>query len=408
MRLALAAEGTRGDVHPLLALAERLRDRGHQALLCAPPDFREESEARGVEFRAVGIPVQSYLRENARALMGGARAMAREADRYLGSALARQFAALPVAAAGCDAIVAAGTQGAAASVAEHLGIPYRYVAYCPAVFPSERHGPGMLPFQGLSPRLNRWLWRALLAFTERRFRRWLDPERAALGLPPLRSCYAHLLGERPILAADPGLADVPSDVPIPVDRVACLHPLEGSALPPKLEAFLTAGPAPVYLGFGSMTDPDPAATTRELLAGLTRIGCRALISKGWAGLGGEPLPEGVFEVGSVSHARLFPRCSLVVHHGGAGTTTSAARAGVPQLLVPHVMDQFYWAARVHALGLGPPALPRRRLEAGRLAGRIAAALDAEWLSERARAFAAELQARRGALPDAAELLTAAA
>ena len=66
--------------------------------------------------------------------------------------------------------------------------------------------------------------------------------------------------------------------------------------------------------------------------------------------------------GPLSHPQLFPRCAAVVHHGGAGTTTTAARAGTPQIIVPHVMDQFYWADRVRLLGLGPTDLPRRNLD----------------------------------------------
>ncbi len=408
MRVALAVEGTRGDVHPLLALAEGLRGRGHDVVLCAPPDFRAESQARGIEFHPVGIPVRDYLGANARALVGGAWAMAREAERYLAASLPRQFQALPEAVAGSDLLVAAGTQGAAASVAEHLGIAYRYVAYCPALLPSSTYGPAMLPFQGWPPWANRWLWRGLLGVYGRRFRSWLAPLRGALGLPPVRDAYHHLLGERPLLAADPELAPLPPDCPLEVERIPCLHPVDGEPLPEKLEAFLSAGPPPVYLGFGSMPDPRPGATTRALLAALSRLGCRALISRGWAGLGGEPLPAEVFELETVCHARLFPRCALVVHHGGAGTTTNAARAGVAQLVVPHVMDQFYWAARVEALGVAPPALPRRRLNAARLAERIAAGLDAEWLGERARELAAALREGRARAPDPAEVVTARA
>ena len=75
------------------------------------------------------------------------------------------------------------------------------------------------------------------------------------------------------------------------------------------------------------------------------------MSRGWAGLGDVPLPEHVFCVGPVAHARLFPRTALVVHHGGAGTTTTTARAGVPQLVIPHAVDQYYWGGRVAELGL---------------------------------------------------------
>jgi UDP:flavonoid glycosyltransferase YjiC (YdhE family) len=90
----------------------------------------------------------------------------------------------------------------------------------------------------------------------------------------------------------------------------------------------------------------------------------------------------------------------VVHHGGAGTTATAALAGVPQVVVPHVADQFYWARRVAELGIGPPPLPRRRLDAGRLAELIGAVVENEIVAERARERGERLRAR----PDGAELV----
>jgi vancomycin aglycone glucosyltransferase len=185
-------------------------------------------------------------------------------------------------------------------------------------------------------------------------------------------------------------------------QIPCLHARGGDPLPEKLEQFLAAGPAPVYFGFGSMPDHDPRATTELLLAVAERVGCRALISRGWAELGEAALPEHVMAVGDVSHARLFPRTAAVVHHGGAGTTHSAARAGVPQIVVPHLLDQFYFARRVHELGVATPAIARRKLTVSRLAERVSALLDHELLAERA----AELGRRLAALDPAEAHLAA--
>ena len=134
--------------------------------------------------------------------------------------------------------------------------------------------------------------------------------------------------------------------------MAALQPSPSAALPPKLEHFLSQGPPPVYLGFGSMTDPHPADTTRCLLEAVRLAGCRAVVSRGWAALGEGPLPEGVMVVDGVDHAALFPRLAAVVHHGGAGTTTAAARAGAPQVIIPQHYDQPYFAQRIDELGIG--------------------------------------------------------
>jgi len=286
-------------------------------------------------------------------------------------------------------------QAGARSAAELHGVPYRYVVYCPAVLPSAQHAPAFFPLPPLPRWVNRLAWRVLRTGWNLGLRGALNAQRAGLGLAPVSDLFAHFLGERPLLAVDAGLAEPPADLRDSVAQIPCLHPFDaGEALPEKLELFLAAGPPPVYLGFGSMTDPDPHATTARLLEAVTAAGHRALLSSGWAGLGEGALPEGVMTIGAVSHASLFPRVAAVVHHGGAGTTTTAARAGVPQVVVPHMLDQFYWARRVAQLGLGVVAGRRRGLGAGALAEAIEAVVGNEVVEERARVLGARLREER--------------
>jgi len=140
-----------------------------------------------------------------------------------------------------------------------------------------------------------------------------------------------------------------------------------------------------------MPDPVPGRTTRLILEATERAGIRAIIGGGWAGLGQGPLPEGVATVSEVSHPALFPRCAAVVHHGGAGTTTTAARAGVPQILVPHLLDQYYYAHRLWQLGVAPASIERGKLTAALLAGALGALADNEFVAERARALGEDLR-----------------
>jgi vancomycin aglycone glucosyltransferase len=396
MRIALAAEGTRGDIHPLIGLGVALRAAGHDPVVCCPPDFAEEVRAHGLEHRTVGRSVRDYFAMRAHVVHGGAFGVLREVQDYGRVILEAQFAALPDAVRGAELVVAAGVQVAARSAAELCGIPYRYVAYCPAILPSAEHAPAFLPL-ALPRWANRSAWRLLRGGFNLALRGALNGYRRALGLAPVRDLFAHFLGERPLLAADRALAPLPADVAAPIEQIPSLHLHDdGAPLPPKLESFLAAGPPPVYLGFGSMTDPDPRATTAQLVEAVTAAGRRALLGSGWAGLGEGPLPEGVLAIGPVPHASLFPRCAAVVHHGGAGTTTTAARAGVPQVVVPHVLDQFYWAGRVAALGIGVTAGRRRGLAPGALAEAIRAVAGNELVEERARELGARLRAERAA------------
>ncbi|MCZ6462933.1 MAG: glycosyltransferase [Proteobacteria bacterium] len=404
MRIALVVEGTRGDVHPLLGLGNALHQAGCEVRVCAPPDFEAEAREHGFSFRPIGPSVRAFLEEHAGSVAGGGLKAVAAGDRYLRQALDWQFGELPNATADCDGIFAAGVQFSAASIAEHHGIPYRYVAYCPQLLPSREHPPFVIPVYSMPQWANRLAWWAVRGLFNATILRLLNRHRRRLGLAPARDVFRHFLRGGAILAADAELADVPRDGEFEIEQIPCLHPLEPERLPAKLEAFLEQGPAPVYIGFGSMTDPHPARTTRTILEAVDRVGCRALLSKGWAGLAEGPLPENVQAVDTVSHAALFPHVAAVVHHGGAGTTTTAARVGAPQILVPHLLDQFYWSQRVRLLGLGPPAIPRPRLSSGRLAVALVETLENEIVIERARDLGRRLRARAAEPIDVGRLL----
>jgi vancomycin aglycone glucosyltransferase len=393
MRIAIAAEGTRGDIYPMLALAERLIAVGHSVRFCAPPDFAEAVARSGAAFVPMGADAHRFMSESAAALHAGGLPFARRIRDWGEQGLANQFRVLPEAVAGMDRLLAGGTILAGASAAELHGIPFRFIAFAPTLLPSLDHSPAFFPLQTRSRFLNRALWWSARALGTALIRGDLNRGRRALGLAPVGDVMRHVLSPRPVLAVDRPIGSLPEDSPIAALQIPCLHPRDGEPLPEKLEHFLDAGSPPVYLGFGSMPDPDPAATTERLLEAIDALSCRALISRGWAELGGVALPEHVMAVGAVSHARLFPRVAAVVHHGGAGTTHTAARAGVPQVLIPHILDQYYFARRVHELGVGPPAIARKRLSVSRLVETLRATLDNELLADRA----AELGRRLAAL-----------
>ena len=393
MQVAMAVEGTRGDVYPMLALGERLRAAGHAVRVCCSPDFGETVQERGFAFHPVGDSVRDYLTEKANVITGASLEMALEGGRFVRRTTATQFRDLIPGLEGAEMVIGAGVQVAAASVAELRGVPYRYVIYCPALLPSAEYAPVSVNRQTLPRWANRLAWWVTLRIMNAAIGGSVNRERARLGLAPIRDLVRYMVSERPVLAVDRELATMPSDVAMQVEQIPCLHPFETEPLPEKLASFLDAGSPPVYLGFGSMTDPEPEATTRRLVDAVSARGVRAVISRGWAGLGGGALPGEVFVTGPVNHASLFPRCAAVVHHGGAGTTSTAARAGVPQIIIPHVLDQFYWARRVEMLGLGPPAVRRHGLHAAALADAIQATLDNDVVRERAAELGARLRDR---------------
>jgi vancomycin aglycone glucosyltransferase len=128
-----------------------------------------------------------------------------------------------------------------------------------------------------------------------------------------------------------------------------------SPLTPDLEAFLDAGDPPIYFGFGSIRAPQDL--NAAMIASARQLGRRAIVSRGWADLALVDDASDCLSIGDVNQQALFARVAAVVHHGGAGTTTAAARAGVPQVVIPQHYDQHYWAGRVDDLGIGTDHRP---------------------------------------------------
>jgi len=153
-----------------------------------------------------------------------------------------------------------------------------------------------------------------------------------------------------------------------------LPPVSNYIPDPLLEAFLRAGPPPVYFGFGSIVVDDPGHLSDLILEAIRQTDHRAVISSGWGGFGRRTVPDTVFVVGNIPHDWLFARVSCVVHHGGAGTAAAGIRLGKPTIVVPFFGDQFFWGSVIAGAGAGPSPIPIRDLTASKLAVALQAAL----------------------------------
>ncbi|GAA4603850.1 vancomycin aglycone glucosyltransferase [Actinoplanes octamycinicus] len=330
MHVVLSTYDSRGGVEPLIGLAVRLQGHGVRVTVGAPADDPERFAAAGVTLLPVGEPVRApktgTIRDRAAAL------------------IAEQFAKLPEA----DLIVATGILPSvlgARSVAESRGIPYVYAAFQPNSLPSPHHAPITRP--GVTPAGadNRALWEQDARAANELFRDLLNAERAGHGLPPVGNVRDHGFTELPWLATDSLLGPWPEPSELEVVQTGTwILPDEGP-LSDELEDFLDDGEPPVYVGFGSMPMGDAG---RAAVEAVRAQGHRVILSRGWAGLEAEDC----LVIGEASHPALFRRVAAVVHHGGSGTTHTAARAGAPQVIVPYSGDQPYWASRVTALGIG--------------------------------------------------------
>lgn len=348
MRVLLSTYGGRGDVEPLVALAVRLRELGAQVRVCAPPDWAERLAQFGVPLVPLGPPVRTLMH-------GATPPSVADVPRLAAALIAEQFDKLPAAAEGCDALVATGlfpVAASAQSVAEKLGTRYVFAAYCPIFLPSSHHPPHPLPGRPLPPDVtdNRVLNDLDIQNYNALFGEALNTHRASIGLPPVDNVRDHVITNRPWLAADPVLGPWREPVDLDVVQTGAWILPDHRPLPAELEAFLDAGTPPVYVGFGSMRAPKDIA--RVAIDAIQAHGHRALVARGWADLAPIDDRDDCFAVGEVNQQALFGRVAAVVHHGGAGTTTTAARAGAPQVVVPQMADQPYWASRVADLGIG--------------------------------------------------------
>lgn len=384
MRVILSTYGSRGDVEPVAALAVQLQALGAEVRVSAPPD--EDFVDLLARVSLPLTPAFSSVRQWVTEALANRAAV--DLPTRAGQIVAAQFDAIAPAAEGCDLIVASGlfpSTAAARSVAERMGVPYVYATFCPSWLPSLHHRPHPYPGWPVPADLteNRLLWDLDVQTMNAVFGGGINAHRASIGLPVVDNIRDHVFTDRPWLASDPTLSPwAPGDLRDVVQTGAWILP-DSRPLPTDLLAFLDAGDPPVYVGFGSMPMEAARAAAQVAIAAIRAQRRRAVLLHGWADATLTDDGNDCFVVGEVNQQALFKRVAAVVHHGGAGTTTAAALAGAPQVVIPQIGDQPYWARRVGELGIGVGHDgPNPTLES--LSAALATALSAE---TRARAAA---------------------
>ncbi len=304
-----------------------------------------------------------------------------------------QFDALLEVSKDADVILGVALQFAAPTVAEMLGIQYRYAVFSPIYLRSVQLpllAPGARQIPAFVQRL---LWR----IEDSRFLAqagWLNTKRRELGLSRIGSLHKYLLGNAPLGAFDPVLAPLPIDA-LQSQVTGYWRRESTGSVSENLSNFLSRGAPPAYLGFGSMKHRDSAALLRSLAEAAIASGRRILVGAEWTQLSDVFDNKDCMVVHDVAHDILFPRVSVAIHHGGAGTTIAAALAGIPQIIIPHLGDQYYHGQRVAALGLGPSPIPLSRLTPNALVAAMNKVSNNPSYAAQAKEFAPPLRAREG-------------
>jgi sterol 3beta-glucosyltransferase len=366
MRIIMLAIGSRGDVQPVVALGRGLQEAGYEARLVAGDEFEALVTASGLPVAPLGV--------NLREMMA--------AHTNIFRLMHDITADVQCACQDGDAILATAMGVAACAVARERRVPFFYVLPMPGLrtraFPHPLFPP--LPLGGLYHHLTYLLTDTLVVRSYPYARCLLQEPR-----PP----YLHPFSAR-VVPRPPDWGDHAH-----VTGYWFLTRPDGWEPPEGLVAFLESGPPPVYVGFGSMIDRDPERLAALVVEALRKAGQRAILLGDRSYLETVDWPDTVFRLDSVPHDWLFPRVAAVVHHGGAGTTAAGLRAGIPSVVVPFALDQPFWGRRVHALGVGPQPIPRKKLSVARLANAIRIAVEHEPLRQRAAALGERIRAEDG-------------
>lgn len=382
MRVLIVTAGSRGDVVPFTGLGQRLQQAGHQVALAAHDRFADLVRGCGLEHRALpGDAVEMARARTAEPSQDDVRAVFPEYLNILGDGV------LAAAAAGTDILLTAfGPAPLGRVVAEGLGIPSVGVYLAPGV-PTREFPPPGWPVTGvLSPADNLAAGRqafgrgSLYADVLRRLRTQLDLP-AATQPDDWPICHGF----------SPAVVPRPADWPATVYVSGYWWPAgsPGWQPPDRLVDFLQDGPAPVFIGFGST--PTHERLHDVAVAAIQRAGVRAVIQSGRA----VPAGDDILVVDDVPYDWLFPRMAAVVHHAGAGTTGAGLRAGVPAVAVPAIIDQPFWADRLHRLGVAPRPLSMDGLTADTLTDALRSCLDRPTYRNRAAELAHRIGAEDG-------------
>jgi UDP:flavonoid glycosyltransferase YjiC (YdhE family) len=408
MRIRVITIGSQGDVRPYVALGVGLQTAGHHVRILTHPAFETLVRERGLDFAPVsGDPRELADNRQLRALHDNGRSIFHwwrtfnEVDAPL---LRQRLRDCWEACSDAEVIVVSILPYLFGyAIAKKLNVPLVRAFYFP-VSPTRSYAAEFVPhWLQHSERLNLASYHLQRQVLWQVARPWLAGAcRDVLGFHtlPLLEPFGELDQQRQLLlyAYSAAVAPPPPDWGEWIDVTGYWfldRPTDWTP-PPALAAFLDNGPPPLYIGgFGSMTNREPAQLAQAVVRAVALTGQRAVVLTGLGGLPPAELPPEIFAIDWVPFDWLLPHVAAVVHHGGAGTTAASLRAGVPTIIVPFFLDQFFWGRRVFELGAGPEPIPRKRLDAPTLAAALRLATTDGNMRHRAAALSKRIRAEDG-------------
>ncbi len=403
MHISIFVYGTWGDIRPHVVLGMELQKAGHEVQVIASRVYEDWVRERSLGFYPLTADVSVFTKENASMMDAGIITQLQTAKKVLNPLFTQ--AGLEVLEATRDSDVLITVEFGIALLFDVLKVNnLKTILINPAPlnptveFPCAAMPPvpSWFPFPHWYNRTTSGIVRRLTWSVMSSARNTIATDH--LGLP--KSKFKDL---QAMLAITPALTTVskhlvprPSDWGEQFQVTGYLFDDDPDWTPPQeLTDFLNAGEAPVYIGFGSMPDSKPQATTQTIIDAVQQAGKRAIILKGWAGLQADNTPETIHILNYAPHSWLFPKMSAVIHHGGSGTTASGLRAGVPTVVVPHNADQPYWGRLLKDLSVGTDSIPRKKMTVENLAEAIKTVTEDKRLRENSHILSKKIQQEDG-------------
>lgn len=398
MRFSIHTLGTRGDAQPYFALSRELRERGHEVLVVAPAQFASMAAAEGVAFAPLPAEFLAVLDSpEAKKKIGGSGTgfgagleLLKFYREIIPELLDAEWEASRTFAP--DAILFHPKALGAPHIAAKLGVPLFLASPLPGFTPTSAFPTPLLPLSSLGP-LNKPSHALMIYGGRVMFAKAVRAWRTrTLGLPP-HGKAAPLAGT--LYGYSPHVLPKPQDWGTDVAVTGYWFINTPDWRPDdKLAAFLAAGAPPIYVGFGSMPAIDPQQLTNLVIEALKCAGKRGLLATLGGALGHIESGEQIHVIASAPHDRLFPLMHATLHHGGAGTTGAALRAGKPTAICPFFGDQPFWAGRIVALGVGPRSIDKKTVTVDDLAATFRA-MDGAGMRARAADLGGAICAENG-------------
>jgi sterol 3beta-glucosyltransferase len=394
MRISIETWGSDGDIRPLIALAGGLRAAGHDVKIAVTSvdnkDYSQLCETLDVQY--IRVPEQTdFDPDDLAGKMKGKRNI--DFLKFIMQEMYypyqdQMYQAAESLCRDSDVMVSHFLAHPMKAAALKTGTPLVTVILFPGFVRTAFAPPPGLP--NLGPTLNRLGWRLARAVVDLALKKDIQHFWTGKGLPPFRhvipdawhSERLNLLGISSVLCPEQpdwearfrvcGFFAIPDEA-------------EPWTMPAQLKDFLSEGEPPVYMTLGTAQSLEPDRNMECLIAAARKSGCRALIQTSSENYPANSRDETrrIYFMGKTPHHQIFPRCAAVVHHGGSGTTHSAARSGCPSVVVPFTDEQRFWGATLHRHGIACKPIWYKRATPEKLTQRIRSVLASLQAHQRA-------------------------